>query len=343
MIAAATSVFLEPKRSELAREALRTALGAGKFKHLMLFVSFVRTAHYWTLVHPELAFEDNVKALIDANAELAHLLLVDKEAGRLDMRPRLFAELTEVRNLHEGRELEAAKNALQDELKLKDQMLRELRAAEREVAFKDERLQMALSASGAVGLRDWMVDTDLLHGDANFARLYGLDEAKAAAGVTMEEYQEFVVAEDIEPLRKRIRAVFERGKDFHCEYRLEIPGQPQRWVECKGRMVHAADGGPVRFSGTAVNITGLKEAEQQKQMLMEELSHRVENTFTMVQGIVSQSQTGVDPAAIARLQDRLTALGAPMRSCCRPTGPRWAFPNSSNACSVWMSRLTASR
>ena len=44
-----------------------------------------------------------------------------------------------------------------------------------EVRLADERLEMALTASGVVGLWDWVVDTDLLHGDAHFARLYGLD------------------------------------------------------------------------------------------------------------------------------------------------------------------------
>ncbi len=47
-----------------------------------------------------------------------------------------------------------------------------------EIARADQRLQIALAASGVIGLWDWMVDTDLLHGDANFARLYGLDIEK---------------------------------------------------------------------------------------------------------------------------------------------------------------------
>lgn len=68
----------------------------------------------------------------------------------------------------------------------------------------NERLQMALAGSGMVGLWDWMVDTDLLHGDAHFARLYGLDIDKTVAGLTEEEYQEFVVPEDLVSLRARI-------------------------------------------------------------------------------------------------------------------------------------------
>ncbi|WP_305173465.1 TonB-dependent receptor domain-containing protein [Sphingomonas aurea] len=96
----------------------------------------------------------------------------------------------------------------------------EARLIQEQLALKDERLQMALSASGSVGLWDWMVDSDLLHGDDNFARLYGLDPAATAEGLTEEQYQEHVVAEDLDALRRRIRAVFERGEDFLVESRL---------------------------------------------------------------------------------------------------------------------------
>mgnify|MGYP005991707381 CR=1 FL=1 len=143
---------------------------------------------------------------------------------------------------------------IQETLRLLGENQERLRAA-------DQRLQVALVASGVVGLWDWMVDTDLLHGDANFARLYGLDADRTEAGVTMEQYQEFVVLEDLEPLRARIRETFEHGADFQVEYRLAIPGHDLRWVECKGQLIHDLDGRPVRFSGTAVDITERKTAE----------------------------------------------------------------------------------
>ncbi|MDQ2822244.1 MAG: PAS domain S-box protein [Pseudomonadota bacterium] len=124
-----------------------------------------------------------------------------------------------------------------------------------------ERLQLALAASGVVGLWDWMISSDLLHGDANFARLYGLDPARTAAGLTMQAYQEFVVLEDVAALRDNIRATFERRADFLVEYRIAIPGQPLRWVECKGSLIDDAQGRPARFSGTAIDITRRKQID----------------------------------------------------------------------------------
>lgn len=184
----------------------------------------------------------------------------------------------------------------------------EARLIQEQLARKDERLQMALSASGSVGLWDWMVDSDLLHGDDNFARLYGLDPVATAKGLTEEQYQEHVVSEDVGALRRSIRAVFERGEDFLVEYRLAIPGEALRWVECKGRMVADGDGRFTRFSGTAVDVTSRKTAEEQKQLLMQELSHRMKNTFAMVQAVVFQTMRGMDPEVVDTLQNRLAAL-----------------------------------
>jgi len=148
------------------------------------------------------------------------------------------------------------------------QELRQLRAA-------NERLQMALSGSGVVGLWDWMVDTDLLHGDANFARLYGLDVVRTAAGLTEAQYQEHVVAEDLRPLRARIRDVFDRGAAFLVDYRLAIPGEATRWVECKGQMIADEAGRPVRFSGTAIDITERHRSEEALKHLNDTLEQRV--------------------------------------------------------------------
>jgi len=177
-----------------------------------------------------------------------------------------------------------------------------------EARLADERLEMALTASGAVGLWDWMVDSDLLHGDAHFARLYGLDEAQAKAGLTEAEYQRYVVAEDLGSLRARIREVFDAGADFLVEYWLNIPGEALRWVECKGRMVHDQNGRPIRFSGTAIDVTDRKTHEEQRHLLMQELSHRVKNTLAMVQSVAFQTLRGTDQAISLALQSRLAAL-----------------------------------
>lgn len=183
-----------------------------------------------------------------------------------------------------------------------------IRDREQALLRNDERLRMALNASGAVGLWDWSAETGLLHGDAHFARLYGLDPAHAAAGITLEEHQRHVYPEDLPLLREKVQQVFDHGRDFLVDYRVAVPGEPLRWLECKGLIVRDGDGGPRRFSGTTVDITARKQAEQLKHLLMEELSHRVKNMFTMVQAIVFQTLRGADGSLVDRLVGRLTTL-----------------------------------
>lgn len=183
------------------------------------------------------------------------------------------------------------------------------RAREVSSATNQQRIEMALTGSGSVGLWDWMVDSDLLHGDPSFARMYGLDIGQTAAGLTMAQFQEFVVAEDIAPLREKIREVFESNADFLVEYRLDVPGQPLRWVLCKGRMHMDSASKPYRFSGTAIDITDRKLGEQQKQLLMEELSHRMKNSFAIVQAIAGQTFGKSDEGLLSTFQNRLATLG----------------------------------
>jgi two-component sensor histidine kinase len=126
LIAAATLLFVEPRRAERTRLALRKALGGNRFEHLMGLLAFIRTAHYWTVLHPDLSFEDDVRDLLKVNEELARLLLEDQEAARCDMGIRLFAELTELRELNERHDLEKAKRALEELVQQKELLLKEV-------------------------------------------------------------------------------------------------------------------------------------------------------------------------------------------------------------------------
>jgi two-component sensor histidine kinase len=126
IFSAATLVFVEPARSERARRALRAVLGGRRFEHLAGLLAFIRTAHYWTVLHPDILVEEDVRELLDQNQELARLLLEDPEAARCDMGARLFQELEGLRELRERRELEQAKRDLEAQVQLQETLLKEV-------------------------------------------------------------------------------------------------------------------------------------------------------------------------------------------------------------------------
>jgi two-component sensor histidine kinase len=126
LLTSATVLFIQPARANRAKRALRIALGGEKFELLIGFLTFIRSAHYWTLMHPELAFEDDVKELLREHEELARMLLEDGEASHCEMGTRLFEELESLRDLNERQELEKAKRALEETGRQKDLLLKEV-------------------------------------------------------------------------------------------------------------------------------------------------------------------------------------------------------------------------
>lgn len=84
-------MFLDPSRAEVARRALRTVLGPRDLEFLTAYLAFVRTAHYWTLTHPDLAPEEDVEALLRDQEELTHLLMDDPKVAHRDISARLLA------------------------------------------------------------------------------------------------------------------------------------------------------------------------------------------------------------------------------------------------------------
>lgn len=79
LLACATHVFLQTSDAARAHEALRQVLHPTHLEHLNVFLAFVRTAHYWTKLHPELIFEDDIVQLLNAHEVLANCILNDPE------------------------------------------------------------------------------------------------------------------------------------------------------------------------------------------------------------------------------------------------------------------------
>jgi len=79
IFAAAAVIFVEPVKSERARDVLRHALGGKRFEYLMALLAFIKAAHFWTVAHPGLEIEDDMRALMTVEKELAALLLQDPD------------------------------------------------------------------------------------------------------------------------------------------------------------------------------------------------------------------------------------------------------------------------
>jgi PAS domain S-box-containing protein len=173
----------------------------------------------------------------------------------------------------------------------------------------EERLRLALSA-GVIGTWDWHVQSDLVFADERFARVYGVDPKQAAAGAPIGVYLQSIHLDDRERLERSISEALLSGAEFSEEYRLVQADGAVRWVLAMGRAYHDAAGRAKRFPGATIDITERKQIEQHRDLLTNELSHRVKNMLTMVQAIADQTLRESTTMSEARdkLSTRLVAM-----------------------------------
>ncbi|WP_114943688.1 PAS domain-containing sensor histidine kinase [Microvirga calopogonii] len=173
----------------------------------------------------------------------------------------------------------------------------------------EERLQLALNAASVVGTWDWDIQSGLVYADERFASLYGVDPEAAAVGAPIEDFVSGIHPDDRSRVEQQIQRSLETGETLAAEYRTIDKNGQIHWVFAQGRCYSAA-GQPVRFPGISVDITERKKAEEHRELLINELNHRVKNTLATVQSIASQTLRNADNPEAARssMEARLLAL-----------------------------------
>ncbi len=97
LFACATHVFLQDADAPRCLGALRQALGCTDFQHLLVFLAFVRTAHFWTKVHPELSEENDIAELLNVHDVLGACVRNNPDGGNSDAVRALRDELDDLR------------------------------------------------------------------------------------------------------------------------------------------------------------------------------------------------------------------------------------------------------
>jgi PAS domain S-box-containing protein/diguanylate cyclase (GGDEF)-like protein len=91
-------------------------------------------------------------------------------------------------------------------------------------------------------------------------RQWGLDPDLDREPPSFEEFVASVHAEDALTLVPAIEGVFE-ADEISADLRLTPPGQHERWIRSRARVLRDSTGTPVRLVGTAQDVTDEKQAE----------------------------------------------------------------------------------
>jgi PAS domain S-box-containing protein len=221
---ALTVMFLEPVRWERAREALRRAVGDGRFELLTAFLAFVRTAHFWTETHPELAIEPDMLSVLEKHEMLARLLLDRSEAERVK-----------------------AGEALR-------QTLAKLDDVEASLRLSRETLKVAMQSAG---LFAWEIDRD-----TRYMKITGDPRSAFGFDVSPADHERFVHVhpEDLPYVRDACEAIFAGNAPCDLEHRVVNPTTGEvMWAQWTGRLV--TETGRAKLVGITRNITSRKNAD----------------------------------------------------------------------------------
>lgn len=171
--------------------------------------------------------------------------------------------------------------------------------------WEPRNLVRAIEAAG-VTLWSWNVDTDALAMDDRSYDLWGVPRS---TDVKFEDLSAHIHPAD----RDRVRAAFNATRSivgtFEIDFRIMI-GDELKWISARGQGDDAGIVNRVMF-GIFLDVTSRKQAEEGRELLAGEMSHRVKNLLAIASGltnITSRSTKTVDDMA-RELTLRLTALG----------------------------------
>jgi len=107
------------------------------------------------------------------------------------------------------------------------------------------------------------------------------------------------------------RHSLETGEPYQIEYRLRHFDGTYRWVLGRALPIRDGVGAITRWFGTCTDIHEQKMALEEREIISQELSHRIKNIFAVIAGLIqfaARSRPEFAPAA-TDLRQRITALG----------------------------------
>ena len=171
--------------------------------------------------------------------------------------------------------------------------------------WEPKNLVRAIEAAG-VTLWSWNVDTDALAMDDHAYDLWGIPRG---IDVQFEDLSAHIHPAD----RDRVRAAFTATRalagPYEIDFRIMI-GDELKWISARGQ---GDDAGMVKrlMFGIFIDVTGRKQAEEGRELLAGEMSHRVKNLLSIASGLtaITSRSTTTSTDMAHELTLRLTALG----------------------------------
>lgn len=173
---------------------------------------------------------------------------------------------------------------------------------------RDDARRMLERALDFSGIATWQLDTraDSLTWRGAAGELWGSDYLTALR--TSEEAFERIHPDDRALVRATLDESMASGVPYSVEHRILHPEKGVRWLGIRGDWDVRAD--DAMLTGVCIDITEQKSRQENANLLMRELHHRMRNLFATVSAIISLTRHAAHDVDdyVERISSRLDAL-----------------------------------
>lgn len=170
----------------------------------------------------------------------------------------------------------------------------------------DERHLRAASDAAGIALWSWDMDTGAVGMEESDRDFWGLPRT---APLSLEDLLARVHPDDVDRVRAAFAALSSKPGPYEIDFRVLRDGET-RWFSARGRGDHEGSIGG-SMSGVFLDVTERRQAEEARDLLADEMSHRVKNLFAIASSLTAiAARSAATTTEMAHdLTQRLAILG----------------------------------